>query len=99
MDPNQNRPKAREKQVTSGGTGVHRRGDGLGTGAVGASGGNAGKNSGGGSSVGKRAAAGGGGLVAIIGVILSQVDLIGCYNYLASRKLPQYYMYEGGPNQ
>lgn len=35
MDPKQNRPRGREKNVTSGGTGAHKRGDGLGTGKVG----------------------------------------------------------------
>ena len=33
-----NRPRSREKNVTSGGSGAHRRGDGLGTGPVGSSG-------------------------------------------------------------
>lgn len=51
------RPRSREKNVTSGGFGVHRRGSGLGSGPVGSGGGYAGKRSG---SVGKRAAVGGG---------------------------------------
>ena len=60
MDPRDNRPRARDKNVTSGGSGVHRRGDGLGTGPVGQGG-----ASGGGSGL-KRAAAGGGGVGLII---------------------------------
>ncbi len=62
-----NRPRGREKNVTSGGSGAKRRGDGLGTGKVGS-----GSYSGGGSSGGrnmKRAAAGGGGGLAIIAII------------------------------
>ncbi|MDO4864791.1 MAG: clostripain-related cysteine peptidase, partial [Ruminococcus sp.] len=35
MDPNQNRPRGRQKNVTSGGSGAYKRGDGLGTGQVG----------------------------------------------------------------
>lgn len=68
----QNRPKGREKNVTGGGSGVHRRGGGLGTGPVGSQDGYAGKKSGGGST-GKRAAAVGGGslLFMIIGFLLS----------------------------
>ena len=54
------RPRSREKNVTSGGSGVHKRGDGLGTGQVGAGG--QGKSGGGGS----RAIAGGGGLGLIV---------------------------------
>ena len=67
MDRN-NRPHSRDKNVTSGSNGVHRRGSGLGTGKVGS--GNY-SSSGGGSSA-KRAAVGGGGglLVIIIAVIL-----------------------------
>ncbi len=61
----QKRPQGREKHVTSGGTGVHRRGDGLGTGPVGSQNGYAGKQSGG-SSAGKRAAAGGGGTIVLL---------------------------------
>ena len=66
MDPNQNRPQGRRKNVTSGGNGAHRRGDGLGTGPVGSgsySGGPTGGSSGGGA---KRAAAGGGGLITLL---------------------------------
>ena len=65
----QNRPRGREKNVTSGGSGVHRRGEGLGTGPVGSQNGYAGKTSGG-SGGGKRAAAAGGGgtiLLLIVG--------------------------------
>lgn len=61
----QNRPQGREKHVTSGGNGVHRRGEGLGTGPVGSQNGYAGKQSGG-SSAGKRAAAGGGGTIVLL---------------------------------
>lgn len=68
----QNRPRGREKNVTSGGSGVHRRGEGLGTGPVGSQNGYAGRtgSSGGG---GKRAAAAGGGgtiLLLIVGYLL-----------------------------
>lgn len=35
MDPNQKRPRGRKKNVTSGGSGAYKRGDGLGTGKVG----------------------------------------------------------------
>lgn len=71
----QKRPRGREKNVTEGGSGVHKRGDGLGTGPVGSSNGyghsssgkqnqNYGqKSSGGGSSKG---ILGGGGLLAVI---------------------------------
>lgn len=51
------RPRARQKNVTSGGKGVHRRGSGLGTGPVGSGKINSGKSNGGGM---KRAAVGGG---------------------------------------
>ncbi len=60
----QNRPKGREKNVTSGGSGVHRRGEGLGTGPVGSQNGYAGRT--GGSNIGKRAAAGGGGTIGLL---------------------------------
>ena len=67
MEPN--RPRSRDKNVTSGGSGVHRRGDGLGTGPVGQGG--PGRPSGGGN--GMRAGAIGGGsiLVVIIGIVLA----------------------------
>ncbi len=67
MDQN-NRPRAREKNVTSGGNGVNKRGDGLGTGRVG-SGSNQSQGSSGGGA-GKRAAIGGGGGVAVIAIIV-----------------------------
>lgn len=60
----QNRPRSREKNTVSGGSGVHKRGDGLGTGRVGTGSNQThGSSAGGGS--GKRAAAGGGGIAAI----------------------------------
>ena len=67
MEPN--RPRSRDKNVTSGGNGVHRRGDGLGTGPVGQGG--HGSPSGGGG--GMRAGAIGGGsiVVIIIAVVLA----------------------------
>lgn len=70
MDPNQNRPQGRRKNVTSGGSGAHRRGDGLGTGPVGSGSYSGGSTGGGGGA--KRAAAGGGGIVTllIIGFII-----------------------------
>ena len=71
MDPNQNRPQGRRKNVTSGGSGAHRRGEGLGTGPVG-SGSYSGGPTGGSGGGAKRAAAGGGGLITllIIGFII-----------------------------
>ena len=70
MDPKQNRPQGRRKNVTSGGSGAHRRGDGLGTGPVGSGSYSGGPTGGGGGA--KRAAAGGGGLITllIIGFII-----------------------------
>lgn len=70
MDPNQNRPQGRRKNVTSGGSGVHKRGDGLGTGPVGSGSYSGGSTGGGGGA--KRAAAGGGGIITllIIGFII-----------------------------
>ncbi|MCR5601545.1 MAG: peptidase C11 [Ruminococcus sp.] len=64
MDPNQNRPQGRRKNVTSGGNGAHRRGEGLGTGPVG-SGSYTGSSTSGGGGM-KRAAAGGGGLASLL---------------------------------
>ncbi len=64
----QKRPRGREKHVTDNSTGVHKRGDGLGTGPVGSSNGYSGKN--GGSGGGGKRAAGGGGLLLIIIVFL-----------------------------
>lgn len=73
MDPKQNRPRAREKNVTSGGSGAYRRGEGLGTGKVGSGSYSGGSTGGGGGA--KRAAAGGGGLafLVIIGLVLFKV--------------------------
>ena len=48
MDPNQNRPQGRRKNVTSGGSGAHRRGEGLGTGPVGSGSYSGGQTGGGG---------------------------------------------------
>lgn len=70
----QNRPRGREKNVTSGTGNVHRRGDALGTGPVGSQNGYQGKTGGG--SVGKRAAAGGSGTVVLL--ILGYLLLKGC---------------------
>ena len=79
MDP-KNRPQGREKEVT-GSASAHRRGDGLGTGPVGATGGHAGQNTGGysgqhsgGGGNGKKVitrAAGGGGLLALIAGLIA----------------------------
>lgn len=67
MDQN-NRPQGREKNVTDGGKGIHKRGEGLGTGKVGnkdySGQASSGKN------VKRAAAGGGGGLVLIIIVLL-----------------------------
>ena len=69
----QNRPRGREKNVTNNSTGVHKRGDGLGTGPVGSSGGYgrpSGSGSSGGGGGGVRAIGGGGiGLVVIMLVL------------------------------
>jgi len=79
MDPK--RPRGREKHITEGGSGVHKRGDGLGTGPVGSSDGYSGKNgdhSFGGVSGGSHRGAkigGGGGLIAII--ILLAIQFLG----------------------
>ena len=59
---NNNRPRARQKNYQSGGSGVHKRGSGLGGGPVG-SGSGGGSSSGGGPS---RAALGGGGSLLIV---------------------------------
>ena len=47
MDPNK-KPRAREKYYTGAGKGVHKKGDGLGTGPAGSKDGYSGKGSGGG---------------------------------------------------
>ncbi len=65
------RPRSREKNVTSGGYGVHRRGSGRGSGPVGSSGGYSGHTPGG--RISKRAAVGGGisiPTIIIIGIVL-----------------------------
>ncbi len=74
MDPNQNRPRGREKNVT-GSSSVHRRGDGLGSGPVGSSGDSAGRPSGGGG--GTRAAAFGGSGTIIL-LVVGYLLLKGC---------------------
>ena len=66
MEPNK-RPQGREKKVTGNSTGVHKRGDGLGTGKVGSKD-YAGQNAPAGGGGAKRAAVGGGG-VAIIAIL------------------------------
>ena len=66
----QKSPRGRDKNVTSGGSGAHRRGEGLGTGQVG-SGSFSGGSSGGGGI--KRAAAGGGGGLALIIMIIAML--------------------------
>lgn len=75
MDPNQNRPQGRRKNVTSGGSGAHRRGDGLGTGPVGSGSYSGGSTGGGGGA--KRAAAGGGGLITIIIIVFLIMKFMG----------------------
>ncbi|HAJ97449.1 MAG TPA: peptidase C11 [Ruminococcus sp.] len=80
MDNNNNRPRAREKNVTSGGSGVHRRGDGLGTGQVGN--GSGGRPSNGG--MGTRAAFGGGGLGLILILIFTLMGNGGLGGLLSS---------------
>ena len=65
MEPN-NRPKGREKNVTSASAGVHRRGEGLGGGPVGSTGGQSG--GGGSHSTGTKAAVGGGGGIALLAI-------------------------------
>ena len=72
----QNRPKGREKHVTSGGSGVHRRGDGLGTGPVGSQNGYAGRQESGGGHGKRAAAAGGGGTILLL--VLVFLMLKGC---------------------
>ena len=67
MEPN--RPRSRDKNVTSGGNGVHRRGEGLGTGPVGQGG--PGRPSGGGNGVRAGAIGGGSIIIIIIAVVLA----------------------------
>ncbi|MBR1764489.1 MAG: peptidase C11 [Ruminococcus sp.] len=80
MEPN-NKPRAREKKVTEGGKGVHKRGDGLGTGPVGSADGYSGKSSGGAGGSGggiNRAVLGGGiGLPILIIIIVVLVFKFG----------------------
>ena len=71
--PENNRPRARQKTTSSGGSGVHRRGSGLGTGPVG-SGSNFSGGSGGGGI--NRAAVGGGGAGLIV-LVLALLKLFG----------------------
>ena len=66
----ENRPRAREKHVTGQGAGVHRRGEGTGSGPVGSGSAFGGGNNGGGGGGGKRAVGGGLGLIGIILVAL-----------------------------
>ena len=70
---NHNRPRGREKNVTGSSNGVHRRGEGLGTGPVGMGDGYQSRKSGG---MGKRAAAGGGGSLIVILLILGISSLV-----------------------
>ena len=72
----QNRPRGREKNVTSGGSGVHRRGEGLGTGPVGSQNGYAGKTGSSGGGGIRAAAAGGGGTILLL--IVGYLLLKGC---------------------
>ncbi|MBR2284390.1 MAG: peptidase C11 [Ruminococcus sp.] len=68
MDPKQNRPRSRDKNVTSGGSGARRRGEGLGTGQVGSK--DYGKQgSGGGGGVKRGASIGGGSLLIILAAL------------------------------
>lgn len=66
MDSNNKRPSARDKKVTSGGNGVNKRGNGLGTGQVGSAN-HSGEKSGG--SPAKRAAVGGGGAALLLAIL------------------------------
>ena len=68
--PDNNRPRARQKTVSSGGSGVHRRGSGLGTGPVGRGSGGSYSSGGGGGGISRGALGGGGiGLIAIILIV------------------------------
>lgn len=89
--PNDNKPRARQKTVSSGGSGIHRRGGGLGTGPVGSGSGGS-YSSGGGVSKG---AIGGGsiGLIAIIAVIIKLFGGSG-----ASSNVPEGYGQGSGNN-
>jgi len=70
-----NRPRSREKNVTSGGGNVNRRGNGLGTGPVGSPNGYGGRGNRGGG--GKRAAIGGGLSLPVILIVLAYMFLGG----------------------
>lgn len=71
---NHKRPRSREKNVTSGGLGVNRRGSGLGSGQVSSKINNSGKKSGG---IGKRTAIGGGiGLPALAVIAIAVFNMI-----------------------
>ena len=79
-----NRPRGREKHVTDNSTGVHKRGEGLGTGPVGSPNGYANRpngtgssGGGGGGSFGKRAAGGGGSVLLIVIILLVKMFLGG----------------------
>ena len=72
--PENNKPRARQKTVGTGGSGVHRRGEGLNTGPVGSGGGFHNQSSGGGGV--SRAALGGGG-VGIIAIIVVLLKFLG----------------------
>ncbi|MCR4596230.1 MAG: peptidase C11 [Lachnospiraceae bacterium] len=69
-----NKPRSRERHVTGSGTGAYRKGDGLGTGPVGSTGGHAGGPTGGnhqyGGGHGRAAKAGGGSVLLVIIIIV-----------------------------
>ncbi len=65
-----NTPRSREKYVTSGSKGVHKRGSGIGGGPVGSSSGYSGRTGGGSGNVKRAAAGGGSGLIIIIIIIV-----------------------------
>ncbi|MBQ1518695.1 MAG: peptidase C11 [Ruminococcus sp.] len=79
----QKRPRGREKDVTSGGSGAHRRGDGLGTGPVG-SGSYSGQSTGSGGGAKRAAIGGGGGLAIIIFIAMMLLKGGGTGNLLGS---------------
>ena len=70
-----NRPKGREKNVTTGGQGVKKRGEGLGTGPVGSTGGSSGEGSGSGSNGSTRAS--GKKKSSLLTIIIAVVALLG----------------------
>ncbi|MCQ2540121.1 MAG: clostripain-related cysteine peptidase [Acetatifactor sp.] len=75
-----NRPRSREKNVTGGGPGVHKRGSGLGTGPVGNSGrpgGSGGFHSTGGSGGGKAPLRAGGSLSIVVIIIILALKFMG----------------------